>query len=108
MWYPEEPVTYCPTCDLEVPASYCWRSRGVIISATGRRERTPVLNSLCPNCGTHRNVGLDGGRLYRWIYRYLWELRYPKTRAPRLRRAVETEPVIPVADEACSGYRAAG
>jgi len=83
MWFPEEPVTYCPNCDIEIPAAYYWRTRGVIISATGHRERTPVLNSLCPGCGEHRNVGLEGGWLYRLVYRYLWQLRYPRSTPPQ-------------------------
>lgn len=90
MWYPEEPITYCRHCDVEIPVDCIWRGHGLIISA-GRRRRTSVLYSMCPECGQRLSVGLDGPWWYRTWYSWLWQLRYPRTRPPRLKfQSVET------------------
>ncbi len=83
MWYPEEPITYCPECDLDLPAFGFWRSRGTIISSCGRPQPTVVLNSLCPSCGARFRVGLDGPLIHRWIHACLWWIRYPSRKRPR-------------------------
>lgn len=82
MWYPEEPITYCERCDVEVPVENIWRGRGYIITHGGKEDRTLVLYSLCPSCGRRLSVGLDGPWWYRQLYGWLWRLRYPNTRRP--------------------------
>jgi hypothetical protein len=82
MWYPEEPVTYCRTCDKEVPFDCFWRGRGFIITAGGREIRTSVLYSQCPDCSRRLSVGLEGPVWYRVLYGWLWKLRYPQTQPP--------------------------
>ena len=83
MWYPEEPITYCEYCDLELPSACFWRGRGYVISRT-RRIRTTILHSLCPECGTRQSIGLEGPVWFQALYNWLWSLRYPRRRAPRL------------------------
>lgn len=84
MWYPEEPVTYCRHCDADIPFDCFWRGRGFIITAGGREVRTAVLYSQCPQCGRRMSVGLDGPLWFRVLYKWLWKLRYPNTRAPSI------------------------
>jgi hypothetical protein len=88
MWYPEEPATFCRHCSAEVPADCFWRGRGFIITGGGQEVRTTVLYSLCPGCGRRLSAGLDGPLWHRVLYSWLWKLRYPYTRPPR----VETPP----------------
>jgi hypothetical protein len=83
MWYPEESVTYCNRCDLEIPADCFWRGHGYIITASGQEVRTAVLFSQCPDCGQRRSVGLDGPWWYCLLYRWIWRLRYPYRRPPQ-------------------------
>jgi len=83
MWYPEESVTFCHRCDMEVPADCFWRGRGFIITAGGQEKRTTVLFSQCPECGQRSSIGLDGAWWFRLLYQWLWKLRYPRTRPPR-------------------------
>ncbi len=87
MSYPEEAVTYCPRCELAIPSTYYWRGRGLIITNGGRRKRTLVLYSVCPECGRRYSTGLNGPPVYRWVYGWLWKLRYPATRPPTLEEA---------------------
>ena len=82
MWYPEESVTYCGRCELEIPADCFWRGRGFIITAGGQEMRTTVLFSQCPECGQRSSIGLDGAVWFRLLYEWLWRLRYPATRPP--------------------------
>ena len=82
MWYPEEPVTYCRDCDEAIPYDCCWRGKGVIIDASGKQQRTPILYSQCPECGRRYSVGLEGANWYIALYGWLWQLRYPSVRAP--------------------------
>lgn len=82
MWYPEEAITYCRYCDLEIPYDCYWRGRGSIIGDSGRETRTTVLYSVCPECGRRHSVGLDGPLWFRVLYSWLWRLRYPRTRPP--------------------------
>lgn len=82
MWYPEEPVTYCRDCELAIPFDCFWRGRGVIINASGKQQRVPLLCSQCPKCGQRYSVGLEGTRWYLALYGWLWKLRYPSVRAP--------------------------
>jgi len=84
MWYPEEPVTYCRHCEGEIPIDCFWRGRGTIIGNRGSDTRTTVLYSQCPDCGSRQSVGLDGPFAFRLVYGWLWRLRYPRTRPPRL------------------------
>ena len=86
MWYPEESVTFCDRCDLEIPADNFWRGRGFIITGKGQEERTTVLFSQCPECSQRLSIGLDGPWWFKLLYRWLWQLRYPRTKAPRLRK----------------------
>lgn len=89
MWYPEEPITYCSRCDLEVPADCFWRGRGLIINEEGDQEPRAVLYSVCPECGLRQSTGLDGPWWYRALYHWMWRMRYPRTRPPRLRLPAE-------------------
>ncbi len=90
MWYPEEPATYCPHCDTDIPIQNFWRGHGYCINAHGRQERIRVLYSLCPECGGRRSAGLEGPWWYRTLYEWLWRLRYPRRKAPRgIARAAE-------------------
>lgn len=89
MWYPEEPITYCNRCDEEVPVDNIWRGRGTIITNGGREVRTLVLYSLCESCGRRQSVGLDGPWWYRKLYAWLWRLRYPNTKRPRISMGYE-------------------
>jgi hypothetical protein len=84
MWYPEESVTYCPSCDIEIPTRCYWRGRGYSINGQGRQARIRVLYSQCPHCGARRSAGLDGPLWYRLLYEWLWRLRYPRRRPPKL------------------------
>jgi len=92
MWYPEEPVSYCPHCDVEIPVDYYWRGRGFIIGASGKQQRTPILYSVCPRCERRFSVGLDGAPWHRMLYGWMWKLRYPHTRPPRLAERVVEQP----------------
>ena len=49
----------------------------------GQEVRTAVLFSQCPDCGQRRSVGLDGPWWYCVLYRWLWQLRYPRRKPPR-------------------------
>jgi hypothetical protein len=89
MWYPEESISYCANCDLDVPVDCFWRGRGLIIHDEGRRERTTMLNSMCPECGERQSTGLDGPWWHRALYQWLWQMRYPRTRPPRRRLPAE-------------------
>lgn len=82
MWYPEEPVSYCRHCEVEIPVTLFWRGRGYLISSDGTEKRTVVLYSRCPECGRRLSVGLDGPAWYRALYAWLWRLRYPQSRPP--------------------------
>lgn len=84
MWYPEESVTYCSHCDLDIPIDNYWRGRGFIISGHGKQERITVLYSQCPGCGRRLSAGLDGAWWVRLLYGWLWTLRYPRTQPPDL------------------------
>ena len=84
MWYPEEPVTYCRYCDLDIPTDCFWRGRGFIISGGGGQERTAILYSVCPECGRRLSMGLEGPWWFRLLYGWLWKLRYPGTAPPEL------------------------
>jgi hypothetical protein len=84
MSYPEESLTYCTRCDLDVPADQFWRGKGSIISNRGGQARTWILYSLCPGCGRQMSVGLDGPWLYRLLYGWIWRLRYPATTPPEV------------------------
>lgn len=84
MWYPEEPVTYCEYCDLDIPADCCWRGRGRIVGGDGTNTRAALLHSLCPGCGRQYTTGLQGSLPYRLFYNWLWRLRYPRTRPPAI------------------------
>jgi hypothetical protein len=92
MWYPEEPVTYCRQCEIEVPIDCFWRGLGTIISGSGHDLRTTVLYSQCPECGYKQSVGLDGPLWFRIFYGWLWRLRYPRTRPPILDLPAAEEP----------------
>jgi hypothetical protein len=91
MWYPEESVSYCRKCDLEIPADCYWRGRGFIINGNGRQQRTPILYSVCPECSRRQSVGLDGPWPYRVFYTWMWKLRYPQKKAPEM-EATEVRP----------------
>lgn len=83
MWYPEEPVTFCPRCDIEIPINRYWRGRGYSINAHGKQQRIRVLYSVCPECGLRRSAGLEGPVWYCLLYEWLWKLRYPRHKPPR-------------------------
>ena len=83
MWYPEEPLTYCPNCDLDIPLDCYWRGRGFIISGPAEQKRATVLYSQCPECGQRLSVALEGPWWHRLLYGWLWRLRYPNTRPPK-------------------------
>jgi hypothetical protein len=91
MWYPEEPITYCKRCEDEIPLDHFWRGTGTIIGAGGKEVRTLVLYSLCPGCGHRLSVGLDGPIWYRALYAWLWKLRYPRTRRPKMEAVTMAE-----------------
>ena len=84
MWYPEEPVTFCRTCEIHIPYDCLWRGSGFIITGGGKQIRTTVLYSACPECGQRFSVGLDGPQWHRVVYGWLWQLRYPNTRPPEV------------------------
>ena len=84
MWYPEEPVTYCRNCDVDIPVDCYWRGRGVIITGPDQQDRTSVLYSQCPECGQRQSVGLEGPFWFRTLYGWIWRLRYPHRRPPLL------------------------
>lgn len=68
---------------MEIPADSFWRGKGFIITAGGQEKRTIVLFSQCPECGQRGSIGLDGAWWFQLLYRWLWQLRYPRTKAPR-------------------------
>ena len=104
MWYPEESVAYCTDCEHDVPAPCFWRRRGAIIGASGLPDRTWVLYSVCPGCGMQRSVGLEGPPWFRFLYGWIWAIRYPHRRPPLL------EPIEQDADDSdyCEERRAVG
>ena len=81
--YPEESVTYCRTCDVDIPIENFWRGRGYSIHGSGEQNRITVLYSQCPSCGERRSVGLEGSWWYCLLYAWLWKLRYPNTQPPQ-------------------------
>jgi len=89
MWYPEESVTYCRHCDLDIPNECFWRGRGYMITGPGTQARTSVLYSECPECGRRQSVGLEGKLWFRVLYGWLWKLRYPNRRPPEREEFVE-------------------
>jgi hypothetical protein len=91
MWYPEEPVTYCQTCDVDIPVDRYWRGRGFIVGGRQEQFRTTILYSQCPNCGRRRSVGLEGPLPLRILYGWLWKLRYPYTRPPEPDMVIERQ-----------------
>ena len=93
MWYPEEQVTFCRRCEIDIPYEFIWRGRGYVITSGGHEVRTAVLYSQCPECGHRMSVGLDGSWPYRVLYQWLWKLRYPRNRPPRASSAaIEEQP----------------
>ena len=83
MWYPEESISFCRHCDLDIPVDCFWRGRGYSISGHGKQARITVLYSQCPQCGQRMTEGLEGPWWYRLLYGWLWKLRYPNVRPPR-------------------------
>ena len=82
MLFPEEPITGCPQCGLEIPSDCFWRGRGHMISGPQRQVRTTILHSVCPECGTRQSIGLEGARWFRALYSWMWGIRYPSRRPP--------------------------
>lgn len=92
MSFPEEAVTYCQHCALEIPVDCYWRGRGFIIGAAGRQVRTPILYTLCPVCARQYSTGLNGNWWYRTFYGWMWKLRYPGVHRPDLDFPAVEEP----------------
>jgi hypothetical protein len=89
MWYPEEPVTYCKGCDVDIPIDHYWRGHGFIVGGHRGQLRTMILFSQCPQCGQRRSVGLEGPLPFRVLYGWIWTLRYPNTRPPEPDMVIE-------------------
>jgi hypothetical protein len=91
MWFPEESITYCDRCDDDISHDHMWRGTGTIVSNGGGEVRTLVLYSLCPGCSRRLSQGLDGPLWYRLLYAWIWKLRYPRVRPPKLQTISRSE-----------------
>lgn len=76
--YPEQPVSYCEECRLQIPCDHCWIGEGTMVRGNGEQLRTTILYSRCPGCRRRRNAPLTGPAWYRWLWGWLWSLRYSR------------------------------
>jgi hypothetical protein len=77
MLYPEGEIVLCRRCRADIPADQHWRGTGTVVSGRRLPKRTLILYNRCAECGFGHSIGLEGRLIFRLLYSWIWNLRYP-------------------------------